>query len=164
MLGEEQRSIIMQLTTGTLGRSEFERLFLCEPANEPARTVALLERAHVDRNADDVDYALLLAHTVGLTAAHVPILNQLLLEPWHQKHEDIASVLQRLQDPRGVESLYTAAQATHAYLDYDEVFGLARKCTWALAKIGTPEALESLRRLAKGASSEIVRGYAAKRL
>jgi hypothetical protein len=46
---------------------------------------------------------------------------------------------------------------------YDECFGLARKCTWALADIGTPEAHARLEILAKHSNPQIA-AYAQKRL
>ena len=51
----------------------------------------------------------------------------------------------------------------HDYLDHDECFGLARKCTWALADIGTPEARAGLDRLALSPHGMIAE-FAQKRL
>ena len=56
--------------------------------------------------------------------------------------------LQHLKDPRAIDALFSAATVSHDYLSYDEFFGLARKCTWALADIGTPEARARLEALA----------------
>jgi hypothetical protein len=83
--------------------------------------------------------------------------------PWHTRHEDIARALQRLRDPRTVDALFSAALSRHDYLAYDEFFGLARKCTWALADIGTIEAKRRLEQLA-GSENPMIAGYARKRL
>jgi hypothetical protein len=48
-------------------------------------------------------------------------------------------------------------------LHYDEFFNVARKCTWALADIGTPEAHAKLQLLAKNENPMIAQ-YAQKRL
>jgi hypothetical protein len=56
---------------------------------------------------------------------------------WRPRHEDVATALQKLRNPVAVDALYTAAIARHDYLAYDELFGLARKCAWALADIGS---------------------------
>jgi hypothetical protein len=114
-------------------------------------------------DADAVDNAFMQAFQVGMTAEFVPVLIDLLGKPWHCKHEDIVSALQRLKDPRAVDSLYHAALISHAYLDYDEFFGLARKCTWALADIGTVEAQSRLKSLAQSENAQIAQ-YAQKRL
>jgi hypothetical protein len=47
-----------------------------------------------------------------------------------------------------VDALERTAHAVHDYLAYDDGFALTRKCTWALADIGTPEAQQALTRLA----------------
>ena len=56
-----------------------------------------------------------------------------------------------------------AAVVTHQYLDYDEFFGLARKCTWALADIGTPEANTALQELSQ-VDNQTIADYAQERL
>ena len=112
---------------------------------------------------DAVENALIQGFQVGITAEYVPVLIELLSTKGHRKHEDIVSALQRLKDPRAVDSLYRAALVSHAYLDYDEFFGLARKCTWALADIGTVEAQSRLKSLAQSENAQIAQ-YAQKRL
>ena len=62
-----------------------------------------------------------------------------------------------------MDILYSTAMRNFDYLDYDEDFGLARKCTWALADIGTPDAWQKLQNLARS-QNEIIAGYAQKRL
>lgn len=86
-----------------------------------------------------------------------------LVMPWHTRHEDLASGLQKMRVPETVDALFAAATAQHPYLDYDEFFGLARKCTWALADIGTPLARQRLAELAANPNPTIAE-YAQKRL
>ena len=93
----------------------------------------------------------------------IPTFNTLLLEDWHFQHENIVLSLQAAKDPRSIEAIYLTAQKEFAYLDYDDTFGLARKCTWALADINTPESVEKLRSLAES-ENEIIRSYANERL
>jgi hypothetical protein len=90
-------------------------------------------------------------------------LVQLLEAPWHRRHEDIARFLQIMGYAPAVDALERTAQTTYPYLDYDEFFGLARKCTWALADIGTPAAHAALERLSQSDNPDIA-GYALKRL
>ena len=52
------------------------------------------------------------------------------------------SALDEIADPRSVPFLVEAMWWTP---DWDEYLQLAKKCVWALARIGTPEALEALR-------------------
>jgi len=71
--------------------------------------------------------------------------------------------LQQLRDRVPWMRYSPAARVRHEYLDYDEFFGLARKCAWAFADIGTPEAKAKLEQLASSENS-LVAGYAKKRL
>jgi hypothetical protein len=115
------------------------------------------------RDADAFESALRSAYQAGLSLDLSEVLAAALLMPWHYRHEDLARALQQLRDPRTVDALFHAAFSRHAYLDYDENFGLARKCTWALADIGTAEAKRRLEELAAG-ENESVAGYAQRRL
>lgn len=122
-----------------------------------------LDAAIASMDASAFDDALSAAITSGLGEELVESLLSVVHETWHTEHENIVSTLQGLQPPQAVADLERLAHARFAYLDYDEYFGLARKCTWALADIGTPEAKEALRRLAAD-RNEAIAGYAARRL
>lgn len=86
-----------------------------------------------------------------------------LLGDWHELHEDLTSELQRLRDPQTADALFRAATAAYPYRHWDDGHAVARKCTWALADIGTPETKRMLTELAKH-SNEVLAGYATKRL
>lgn len=115
------------------------------------------------RDPAGVEDALAEAFAGGLTPGMAPLLIDLLEMDWHFRHEDVARALQKLRPPEAVEALYGAALSDHAYRRYDEFFGLARRCTWALADIGTETAREALLRLA-GADNSKIADYAQKRL
>ena len=56
--------------------------------------------------------------------------------------DDIVVALGEIADPRSVPFLVDAMWWRP---DWDEYLQLAKKCVWALARIGTPEAIEALR-------------------
>jgi hypothetical protein len=122
-----------------------------------------LEQAIEARNAHAFELALTSAYQLGLTRDLAGPLTQALLMGWHTRHEDVARALQTLKDPVAVDALFEAALSKHDYLEYDEFFGLARKCTWALADIGTVDAKRRLERLAACENAQIS-AYAQKRL
>ena len=99
----------------------------------------------------------------SLHPIHAPALILLAEASWHQRHEDVVRYLQQLRSPAAVDALERTAFSIHEYLAYDEDFGLARKCTWALADIGTPAAHQALTRLAD-CNNPTIAGYAKKRL
>ncbi|MFL6332847.1 MAG: hypothetical protein ACJ754_05815 [Pyrinomonadaceae bacterium] len=122
-----------------------------------------LDGAIQAKDGERVELALNECFRAGLAQEHVPALIGLLGQSWHSRHEDVVSALQQLKDDRAVDALYEEAHASYEYLEYDEFYGLARKCTWALADIGTPEAKAKLEVLARE-DNELVAGYARKRL
>src|SRR5262245_41595340 len=122
----------------------------------------LNEAAHSQSNPD-LEAAMIIGSAFGSTSAHVPILCELLCENWHFQHEEIVLTLQRLKDARAVDALYEASLISHQYLSYDKFYGLARKCTWALADIGTRDALTKLQLLA-GCGNALIAKYAQNRL
>ena len=106
-----------------------------------------LQAAAQSKNGELVELALNDAFSAGLHADLSSVLIELAAAPWHARHEDIALALQELRAPESVAALERLALARYAYLECDEFFGLARKCTWALADIGTHQAKEALARL-----------------
>lgn len=127
------------------------------------KIICRLDNALQLRDADEVERAIEDAYKSGLSVELVLPLLALLPETFHSRHEDIVGALQQLQDPRAVDAIYEAALVQHDYLDYDENFGLARKCSWALADIGTTRARFRLQMLAQN-SNLLIAAYAQKRL
>jgi hypothetical protein len=160
---EEERKLIVSFALNRIGESEFLPPFGHDFRADPRHAVELLEKARQERSPVDVELSLILLHIFGSLPDALHLLNQLLVEEWHYKHEDIAFALEGLHDPSSVEPLYQAALSRHEYLDYDEGYALSRKCTWALYKIGTPEAFERLRDLSR-VENPVIAGYARKRL
>lgn len=122
-----------------------------------------LRNAIASKDAYAIEEALTNCFRHGMTPEHVPELIELLGKPWHHRHEDVVHALQCLKDPRAVEPLFREAHMRYDYRDYDEVEALARKCTWALADIGTPEAKAKLEELAQSENA-LVAEFAQRRL
>jgi len=122
-----------------------------------------LKKAFFEKNSeaieqliDDIDFS-------ENVSDYTEILCQLLVADWHIKHEDIAFILEDIRDPLAVDYLYIAAQKNLEYLSYDDSRQLAKKCIWALWKIGTEEAIAKIEQLATF-EDNIVRGYAVNQL
>ena len=130
--------------------------------SDEARALQALANVIENKDADSVEDALGAAFAFE-SPAFVPLLIELIRLPWHRQHEEIARLFQVLKDPRAIDALHETAFVRLEYLAYDEFFGLARKCTWALADIGTADAKAKLVALTKVENPLIV-GYAQKRL
>lgn len=108
-----------------------------------------------------VSEALYLCKTIDCD--FVPLLSEILGEEWHISHEDIVLFLQQLKDNRATPILLETAQRKFEYLSYDDSYPLARKCTWALADIGTVDSKNALIELSTN-KDLVIAGYAQKRL
>jgi hypothetical protein len=149
---------------GRVSPQDFRTAFGEDLSDGEAVAVRLLRDALRSEVPDEVECSIIVAdHLRGFSASCVESLAELLRATWHTRHEDIARVLQDLADSRAVDALFEAATRKLPYLEYDQGHALARKCTWALATIGTPEAFDRLERLAR-CGDEVVEGYARKRL
>jgi len=160
----EQNHAAVELVLGRISSAEFVERTGLDPVARPEIIESELRSALVSKDADTVESALFLASRFDLFTADLgPLLTTLLLLPWHYRHEDIASVLQGLRVPATANALAQAALIKHDYMDADDSHPFARKCIWALADIGTPEAHAHLENLARADDTEIA-AYAQRRL
>ena len=120
-----------------------------------------LEDAFSNHESDAVEKAM--CHEIRPDDDCTEILCKLLECDWHLSHEDITLALQRLGDPKAIKVLRRVAERKFDYLEYNNSEALARKCTWALADIGTPEAKAALEEIVK-LPDEVIASYATERL
>jgi HEAT repeat protein len=133
-----------------------------QPTEAQIDVAKRLETAIRQRNPELVESAV----SATFPTPHpiqAPALILLAEASWHQRHEDVVLALQDLRCPDAVGALERTTFSVYEYLAYDEHSGLARKCTWALADIGTPEAHQALSRIAT-CNNPTIAGYARKRL
>jgi len=121
-----------------------------------------LRIAIASKDPDAVEEALTAAITNSATDELVPELIELLCLSWHYRHEDVALTIQKLRPREAIPALKDTALRNHPQY-YDNGLALARKCTWALADIGTTEALEALKELLASPNTRIAE-FARKRL
>jgi len=79
----------------------------------------------------------------------VPVLARLLVENWHELHEDIVFELGLIGDPRAVEAIAKAITIPFNYLiNWNNLHEFQRKCAYALARIGSADSRAALELLA----------------
>jgi len=122
-----------------------------------------LKKAISERNGYSVEELLVQVEESEKSDEYVYLLIELIESDWHIRHEDVARELQHHGNQSAVSALHRTATRKYSYLEYDNSYALARKCTWALADIGTVEAKQALQELVKQSDPEIS-GYAEKRL
>jgi len=91
--------------------------------------------------------------------AAAPLLAQLLLEDWHDSHEDIVLELGLIGDVCAVESIKTAVATPPDYIvregEWGNLHEFQRKCAYALARIESHESRTALELLAQSADPHL---------
>jgi hypothetical protein len=101
-----------------------------------------------NKDPEDLEFYLALAHQDGMDETYKPVLKQLVLATWHQSHEDIVSYIGGLKDDDFTDDLYTIAITPETYRQYDdELEATLRKCVNALKAINSHHANERLEQL-----------------
>jgi hypothetical protein len=162
----EERRLVSSLVTAPMAPAElspqdFLRRF--GASDGQALGLRLLRDAVERRNGEDVEAALIVCSTFGVTMDHLLPLAQLASADWHVKHEDVVTLLGQLRTPDAVDALYEATQWVPAYLDFDESRALAGKAVRALAAIPGERAEQALLRLLD-ADDAVVRKQAEKQM
>jgi hypothetical protein len=100
----------------------------------------------------NLELLIILATRDGLNADYTDVLCKLLMEEWHEYHEDIVMMLEEIKDQNSVNALYSTALKIP---EYDDGRSLAKKCIWALGAINNENANAKLQELA-GSHDEII--------
>lgn len=156
-----KKALILKLMMKQVNLSEF----LCQ-FGDGSGELDLYKELTIAREAKDaelVDLLLYLSAVVKFDYYDVGILNQLVTDPWHQKHEEIVRLLDHYRQPSSVNPLYEAALLNLDYRDYDEDFILANKCIRVLEKIQDQNAIEKMELLSE-VDNALIRQYAQKHL
>ena len=111
----------------------------------------LVKSAAESKDADAFGQALA---TVTERESLVSIFNKVLLEDWHDAHEDIVFELGLIGHPSSTESIEMAATIPFQYLEeWGNLHEFQRKCAYALARIGTEESRNALKKLSESSDS-----------
>lgn len=128
--------------------TEFEHFLLAE-----------IVRAYKQEDAEMIGYlifTIFLAEEELNISLFLDILNKLILCKWHDKHEDIALLLQKIRASESIEYLYKAIFLKPAYLEWDDNYAFEKKCIHAIARCGKQEAVDKLKLLVTD-KNEIIR-------
>jgi hypothetical protein len=132
-------------------------------ASDKIDTFGFLQKAVEQKDPDKFEEALSACFPMRHCEGLCELLADVLVADWHFRHEDVAHAIQDLKCASAVKALERRASSNPNYLEWDENHALARKCTWALADIGTDDAEQALQRLSKS-DILVVRGFAQKRI
>jgi tetratricopeptide (TPR) repeat protein len=109
MMTEEERILIIDYALKRVSQEEFLARYPVNPRKDSGYVMRILNETFHNRNKDDVECAMILGFKFGFTSESVDVLCRLILEDWHTQHESMASLLQRIKDPRAVDCLFKTA-------------------------------------------------------
>ncbi len=87
------------------------------------------------KNIEYLVYVIMLVEDKISLQDFVEILNKLLICDWHEQHENIVMILQKLHSPLSVDYLKKAIYMNLKYLEWDDNYAFEVKCIWALGYI-----------------------------
>lgn len=110
----------------------------------------LLNDSICTQNELELDLLLMFLSHFHCVNRYCITLAHLLIQPWHHFHDRIASMLEFESDERVIEFLYQGSMYRCDNLEYESDYcEFNRKCLFALAKIGTQEAIKSIKNVSK---------------
>jgi len=120
-MNADQHASIVDFVLGRIPYTDLIRQMGCDPLERPDFVLTALNDARTTMNARDLDCTIMLAARLQLLTPNLaPVLAELLLQPWHHKHEDIAGTLQDLCVPETAAALASAALIKHDYLAFND--------------------------------------------
>jgi hypothetical protein len=107
--------------------------------------IELLNESLINKNGIAVDNLIYAAYKNGVNESFLEVLCKLIevREEWLYKHEDIATLLEKIKSPASVPYLYRLADN----YETSDMHSIPLKAMWALRAIGNLEAEESLSKL-----------------
>lgn len=123
----------------------------------------LLREATTSRSAALLDVSLFLSARFGFDSSWIPTISGLLVETWHEAHEELVDMLSDLATPETVPGLLLMTQFIPPRREWDESRSLARRAIWALGALDGEVAGQLLVRLSQD-PDERIRGFAQRQL
>lgn len=119
--------------------------------------IPLFFRAIKDKDVQMLQFGIAAASHDGVDTDYTEVFKKIILEQWHEEHEDIVSIVNLyLRDDVFTDALWEIAMKPKIYRKYDdELESTLRKCVHALKAIGTPKANAVLEKLVRTGNSNV---------
>ena len=112
-----------------------------------------LKKAYNNKDSIKIDYLVYLLFVleninIGFNfSEYLEILHKLLVSDWHNKHEDIVMLIEKISDCQSLEYLFHAIFLKPNYLVWDDNCSFEKKCIYALMKIGKEKSVSYLKQI-----------------
>lgn len=110
--------------------------------------IQFLESAVDEKDTQKLKFSIAMAFCDGLDKDYSDIFYKIILETWHEEHEDIVDIVFHFKEERYCEALLKIALEDKIYRKFDdENESTLRKCVYALLAINTKKSNETLKKL-----------------
>ncbi|NME73016.1 hypothetical protein [Flammeovirga aprica] len=153
----KDRKLVLEYATRKISETDFISKYPHKLDNN--YMVNCFSKVLESKDTKDLEYLFMMLNFIEEKSL-CPILCELLVECWHSKHDNIATILQF--DVDYPECVDFVVEAIHLecklwYPSYRESF--IKKCTYILAYLETEKALEKLKELSNS-SDDLIKKYA----
>jgi hypothetical protein len=141
-----EKKMILKLARREISKEDFLKEYPVDLIQYPLYFRDVLKTALLKKNPDDIEYTLIAAFYIGSLYQYTSISRKLLLEDWHNQHENLVDILSSIVDEKNAKYFYQVLNSKYEYITNVEDFLVPVwvKCIWALGKIGTKEAKDYL--------------------
>lgn len=163
---EIEKQMIMDFSLQKISINDFKDKFDFKKQSIEDYIINSLKEAYDNENDEDIEYILLMyfsLNTFEFNITNTELLGNLIIAKWHNNHEDLAMILQKLKDPKSIIFLEKAMSLNLDYLKYNDSESLIRKCAYALGDINVHESWETIKKLSES-DNQIIKNAAIEQL
>jgi hypothetical protein len=149
---EIEKKMVMDFSLGKITIDKFKKQFNFKKESVENYIINSLTEAYNNKSSENIEYILLMYFSLNVfqfNISNTELLGNLLIERWHNSHEDLAMIIQKLKDPKSISFLEKAIYLNLDYLEYNDGESLIRKCAYALGDINTLESWKKIKDLSE---------------
>jgi len=144
---EIETQLLAEFDYGIISKEVFLKNFPVDIQNNPNYIKEEVSAAIRNGDNDTLQMTINLIWLSGDTSEFVDLLNELLINPNHQSHQQIAKTLQDIRSPTTIPFVKKALDTNFDYLEYtcsdSEI--IAKWFSWLLFSIGTKDAIDLIK-------------------
>lgn len=148
IMKELEIQLLQAFNSGKLTRDLLLEKFPADLRHDRVYIDSIVREAIAEGDAPLLDLAILLIWLSGDLAAFTDLLNELLVDPNHHRHQAIAKTLQDIKSPSTIPFVEKALATHFDYLNYtcSDSDVITKWFSWLLFEISTPEAFALMKR------------------
>jgi hypothetical protein len=158
IMTNQDKQLLAELDYGIITTDIFLKNFSVNIKNDTGFVKTEVRKAIETSDPDEIQMTLVLIWLSGDISKYVDILNELLINPNHRSHQQIAKNLQDdAPRPTSVPFVRKALESNFDYLEYtcSDSGAIAKWFSWLLYSIGTTEAIDLMREYSNSSNEGI---------